>query len=490
MEKIVPGMINKTGIHPNSEKVHKLCVESLLQIKLFQTLPPERLDWICDRAEPMHLSVGEVLVREGEPSKGFFIQISGQIAISRRSHGADMPLGRHKSPTFFGEIQVLTEDPVPVTLTAETEADLYRLICPDFLEVLHSCREFERDIFRTVSARIRGLESFIRGREKMAALGTLAAGLAHELNNPAAALVRAFKDFKPAILELQRMNQVYGEQRMDEAYTQQWEALRDRGYEAIADPKNDPITQAEREDALTDWLEDYGVKDAWKLVEPLATGEVDLAVLEKLVSPWRDDPTELRDMGLRWLALSFDVMSMVQNGLDGAERISTLVHSMKSYSYMDQAAQQEVDVHDGIEDTLRLFAFKLKHGIKVECCYTQSLPKILAFGSELNQVWTNLIDNAIDALNEGTPNGTPPQIIIRTDQQGPCIRVQIEDNGPGIPLEIQNRILDPFFTTKPMGKGSGLGLDAVRRIVENRHSGNLMMTSTPGQTCFSVLLPV
>ncbi|MGK7911025.1 MAG: sensor histidine kinase [Synechococcus sp.] len=467
-----------------------LCKESLLQMKPFQTLPQERLDWICENAEPIHLEAGDVLVREGERSKGFFIQICGQTTISRLSHGTDMPIGRHLSPSFFGEIQVLTHDLVPVTLTADTPTQLYRLNCNDFLEILHSCREFEKDIFRTVEQRLRGLESFIQNREKMAALGTLAAGLAHELNNPAAALVRVLKDIKPAILELQRMNLVYGQQQPDDEHTEQWEALRDRGFEAILHPKNDPLAQGDREDALTEWLEDYGVEDAWKLAEPLAAGEVDLQILDGLTERWRDTSTELREMGLRWLALSFDVMSMVVNGLDGAERISTLVQSMKSYSYMDRAAQQEIDIHDGIEDTLRLFAFKLKHGIKVDRMYNRELPKLMAYGSELNQVWTNLLDNAIDALNDGIPDGSKPKISIRTCLKNNCLRVQVVDNGPGIPPDVKERILDPFFTTKPMGKGTGLGLDVVRRIVENRHGGSLLIESVPGKTCFEVLLPL
>ncbi len=467
-----------------------LCSESLLQMKPFQALPPERLNWICDHAEHIQLAPGEVLVREGEPPQGFFIQLSGQITVNRQSNGVAMPVGRHESPSFFGEIQVLTEDLVPVTLIADTATDLYRLSCADFLEVLHSCREFEKDIFRTVGRRLRGLESFIQNREKMAALGTLSAGLAHELNNPAAALVRALKDVQPALLELQRMNLVYGQQQVDEAHTQEWLAARDRGFEAIANPKNDPLAQGDREDALTNWLEDYGVQEAWKLSEPLAAGEVEPATLDLLMAPWRDNATELHDLGLRWLALSFDVMGMITNGLDGAKRISTLVQSMKSYSYMDRAAQQRVNIHNGIEDTLRLFAFKLKHGIKVNRHYAQDLPEIMAYGSELNQVWTNLIDNAIDALNEGTAKCAPAQMTIRTCQKGNTLRVEVEDNGPGIPPEVKNRILEPFFTTKPMGKGSGLGLDVVRRVVENRHGGSLRIESAPGKTCFAVLLPI
>ncbi|MEM1242349.1 MAG: ATP-binding protein [Cyanobacteria bacterium P01_H01_bin.26] len=464
-----------------------LCSDALLQMEAFRALPQERLDWICDRAQHIQLAAGEILVKEGDSPLGFFMQLSGQITVSRQSNGTDIPVGRHTSPSFFGEIQVLTEDLVPVTLTADTDVDLYRLRCPDFLDVIHSCREFERDIFRTVGTRMRGLESFIRTREKMAALGTLSAGLAHELNNPAAALVRVLKELQPAVLELQRMNLVYGQRQVDEEHTQKWLEIRDRGLGAIADPENDPLAQGDREDALADWLEDYGVENAWKLAEPLAAGRVEPAELDALMDRWRDDTTELRDMGLRWLALSFEVMGMVHSGLDGAERISTLVQSMKSYSYMDRAAQQRINIHDGIEDTLRLFAFKLKHGIKVKRHYDKTLPEIMAFGSELNQVWTNLIDNAIDALDESF-SGESPEITIRTCQKNGRLRVEIEDNGPGIPPEIINRLTEAFFTTKPMGKGSGLGLDVSRRIIENRHGGSLLIESEPGRTCFVVAL--
>jgi len=225
------------------------------------------------------------------------------------------------------------------------------------------------------------------------------------------------------------------------------------------------------------------VPDAWKLAEPLAVGGVAVETLEQLTARWANDPTELRDLGLRWLALSFDVMSMITSGLRGAERIAELVHSMKSYSHLDQGTQQIVDVHEGLEDTLRLFSCKLKHGIEIQRSYDRTLPKIWAYGSELNQVWTNLIDNAIDAMNE---TGV---LELKTMHHDEHIKVQIIDSGAGISEQVRARIFEPFFTTKPVGKGSGLGLEVVRRIVENRHQGTISVESKPGKTQFTVCLP-
>ncbi|MBD2021942.1 cyclic nucleotide-binding domain-containing protein [Leptolyngbya sp. FACHB-36] len=461
-----------------------LCVDELLNLELFQALPQERLDWMCDRAKAIDVKTGDVLVHEGDSSLGFFLLLCGSIGITRKSEGIEMPLGQHDAPAFFGEVQVLTDQPVPVTLRALSDCRLYQLSADDFLTLLHDCRTFERIIFQTVEKRMRGLESFIRGREKMAALGTLAAGLAHELNNPAAALVRALKDITPALLELQRMNLVYGQHHVDEEHTKQWLSARDKGYDTIVHKRIDPMTLGDQEDKLLDWLEEYGVENAWKIAEPLAEAGMDVETLEQLTARWQDEPTELRDMGVRWLALSFEVMSMVTSGLRGAERIAQLVHSMKSYSHLDQGARQLVDVHEGLEDTIRLFSYKLKHGVEIRRSYASNLPKIWAYGSELNQVWTNLLDNAIDAMNE---SGV---IELATTDHGDHIQVYVTDSGPGIPPEIRSRIYEPFFTTKPVGKGSGLGLEMVRRIVENRHQGTITLESQPGKTQFIVCLPV
>jgi len=463
---------------------NSLCIDEVLTLEPFQELPRKQLEWACDRATLLDLPAKTLLVQEGDSANGFFILISGRINITRLSEGIEMPIGHHEAPAFFGEIPILTEEPVPVTMRTLTDCHLYQISCADFLALLHECRGFERSIFRVMQRRIRGLESFIRGREKMAALGTLSAGLAHELNNPAAALVRALRDVVPAMRELEQMNLLYGQRNADPAHTREWQETRERGYEVLLHHPLDAMTLSDREDELLNWMEDYGVRDAWKLAAPLASAGMEVTTLDRLMERWRDDPTELRDQGIRWLALSFDVMSMIRNGLRGAERISALVHSMKSYSHMDQGAKQLVDIHDGLEDTLQLLSFKLKHGVTVQRRYDRALPKVWAYGSELNQVWTNLMDNAIDAM-EG--KGT---LEIKTCCDGQYLRTEIIDSGSGIPPEIQSRIFEPFFTTKAMGKGSGLGLDVVRRIVENRHQGVVGVFSQPGKTCFAVCLPL
>ncbi|MBE9111009.1 cyclic nucleotide-binding domain-containing protein [Nodosilinea sp. LEGE 07298] len=461
-----------------------LCLEHLRTIEPFNHLPTERLAWVCDRATSLQLHKGDYLVKEGDLTTTIYVIALGRLGITRQSEGIAIPIGQHDGPGYIGEIPVLTDEPAPVTIQAMSDCQIHSIAGADFLTLLHECRDFERQVFRLMQKRVRGLESFLRGREKMAALGTLSAGLAHELNNPAAALVRSLSEVVPAIRELEKMNMLYGQQQPDEADVQQWQQVRDAGYDTILKGGADAVTLSDREEELLDWLEDYGVAQAWKLAEPLALAGIDIPTLERLIAPWRDNPTQLRDMGIRWLALSFEMMSMIQSGQSGAERIATLVKSMKSYSYMDQGAQQMVDLHQGLEDTLRLFAFKLKQGITVERDYDATLPKLMAHGSELNQVWTNLIDNAIDAIGD---KGT---LTLRTCHFQGDARVEIIDTGPGIPPEIKSRIYEPFFTTKGVGKGSGLGLETVLRIVENRHHGTIGLESAPGHTCFAVCLPL
>jgi signal transduction histidine kinase len=474
-----------------------LCTEDLLTLELFQKLPMHRLEWVCNRAEEVLLAPGEWLIKEGDPPRGFFVILAGRAELTRKTEGVDMPIGQPEAPSFFGEIPVLTGEPMMVSFRAITHCRLYEISGEDFRELLHECREFEQLVFQTLQKRLRGLESFLRTREKMAALGNLSAGLAHELNNPAAAVVRALQDVIPALTELQRMNFVYGQRNVEEEHTEKWMQARDAGYEAILNDHLDPLTLSDREDQLLEWLEAYGVENAWQLTAPLAAGSIDVTLLDELMERWRHDPTELRDMGIRWLALSFDVMLMITSGLRGAQRISELVKAMKSYSHMDQGAQQIIDIHEGLEDTLQLLSHRLHQKIEIRRCYDRSLPKISAYGSELNQVWTNLITNAIDAVEgegridlvtawDGDLSGDRPT----SPKARNYIQVQIIDSGSGIPAAIQSRIFEPFFTTKPIGKGAGLGLETARRIIENRHRGMINFRSQPGKTTFVVCLPI
>jgi len=470
--------------------ISSLCVEDLMKLDIFETLPKNRLNWICKRAIEIRLIPGEIFVKEGETPKGFLILTSGIISITRTSEGLEMPLGEHHAPSFFGEIQVLTDEPVPVTLRAMNCCSIYQISSEDFRSLLHECRDFERKIFRTVQTRLRGLESFLRSREKMAALGTLSAGLAHELNNPAAALVRALKDVIPAWRKLEQMNLMYGRLNIAPEHTQQWIAIRDAGFDYVLNNQIDSIALSDREEEIIEWLEDYGIEDPWNLAEPLAIGGVDLKTIDRLLDRWRDRPPEIREQPIRWLALSFEVISTIESGLQGAERISKMVQSMKSYSHLDRGPQQILDVREGIEDTLRLLSYKLKQGIEVRRSYDPNLTKIHAYGSELNQVWTNLIDNAIDAMDGKGVLEIKTCLSDKVLRNKKYVRVEITDSGSGIPEKIKSRIFEPFYTTKGVGKGSGLGLDAVKKIVENRHGGIISFESKPGKTSFRVCLPI
>lgn len=461
-----------------------ICIDDLRRLDLFASVSDERLQWVCDHVVLAHYQQGDIIVAQGEPPKGFFIHLEGEIDILRESEGHQMPIGKHIAPSFFGEVQIYTDEAVPITLKALTPCTLYLMKRDDFRQLMISTRQIEKRIFQTIQDRTRRLESFIRNREKMAALGTLAAGLAHELNNPAAALTRTMAKLHPKILQLQDMNLSYGKRNVDEDHTAQWRALRDKGFDFICQQRLSSKELAIREDGFLDWLEQQDIPDAWELAAALAASGLSSDDIEAVAARWQDDPTPMRYQGIQWLALSFEVLSMLVDGQRASQRITELVDAVRSYSHVDRDVQQEVDVHQGIEDTLKILHHKLKYGVEVTTQFDRNLPKIKAYGSELNQVWTNLLDNAIDAMaGQGV-------IDIYTHREGEHVCVHITDHGPGIPEAIQARVFESFFTTKEVGKGTGLGLDITRRIVENRHRGSIDLTSTPGKTTFFVRLPI
>lgn len=454
-------------------------LQKLREMPLFAGLPEERMQWLCENIKDVRVAADEVLVGEGDSSKGFYILLEGEFAITKFTDGQRIPAGRHVPPSFFGEIPLLADVPVPVTVKAVRDSRLVRLSDSAFRELLACCDSFSRIIFRTMAARIAGMESFVRTREKMAALGTLSAGLAHELNNPAAAVGRAADRMQEALDVLHASVCAISREAIPRETMAALAALSKRP--VGGGQTYDALQVSEAEDTLTEWLEDHGIDKAWLVAPILAASQISIRELDQLAGSLS---AEQLNAGINWLAATLELRSLMDESRRGSARISEIVKALKSYSYMDQGPQQEVDLHDGIEDTLTIMRHKLKQGITVERDYERNLPRLSVYGSELNQVWTNLIDNAADAMNG------KGEITIRTRREGDYALVEIIDSGPGIPPEIQSRLFEPFFTTKPMGKGTGLGLDIAYRIVVNRHQGFIRALSRPGKTSFQVRLPL
>lgn len=458
-------------------------LDRLRAMPLFADLSDDCMRWVCSQLTEVRLAPGDTLVREGDPISNFFILVDGEMSVFKRTDGALLPAGHHQGPAFFGEIPLLAQTHVFVTLRAVSPCRLGQLAEDAFRRLLAESPEFSKVIFRTMAERVAGMESFLRQREKMAALGKLAAGLAHELNNPAAAIARVVDRLRHVLDALyEATDALYDQEGLPSTACGVLEGVRERAEAWLREHTTaDPLVTAGHEDEVSDWLGERGVGESWLLAPTLVAGGIAPSDLEALA---QDVGEENLAAAVRWVAASVELATLLNEAGRGSARISELVRALKSYSYEGQAPLQEVDLHDGIEDTLTILRHKLKQGIKVVRDYDRTLPKVMVYGSELNQVWTNLIDNAADALGgQGT-------ITIRTRRNGEFAVIEVCDDGPGVPPEIQPRIFDPFFTTKPLGQGTGLGLDITYRTVVNRHRGHIRLTSRPGDTRFDVMLPL
>jgi signal transduction histidine kinase len=454
-----------------------MSLDKLQSITFFSSLPDNLLQWIIDHSSETSLCEGELLFEEGAPANYFFVLLSGGLLITKKIAGRNVVLAKHGPGNFTGEVPILTDTPYVASAHALGTCDFLKMKVEAFFQMLSVCPSIARKLFAIMTERIHHAENLIQQNEKLSGLGKLSAGLAHELNNPAAASRRATSQLRETLQRLQTLAQQLTQQ-LD---MKQWTLLTELAATERSSALVDPLAQSELEDALTDWMEAHEVANSWELSPTLASVELSPAQLEPLAEQIGSPQLGL---ALSWLEASLSVKELLETIEQGTARISDLVKAIKEYSHMDRALLQDVDIHAGIESTLTILNHKLKGNIQVIREYDQSLPRISAYGSELNQVWTNILDNAIDALQD------KGQIRIRTWQEGTFVCVEISDNGPGIPPEIQSRIFEPFFTTKEVGKGTGLGLDTAYRIVVKDHDGTLNMSSVPGNTRFHACLPI
>ncbi len=456
-------------------------VDELRKVPLFANLTDEDLRQLCRMSETVSVTPGELVCKEGEIGDALYVILDGELAVTKLQDGEDVALAVVRTGELIGEMSLIEQVPRNASVRTLKESRLLAISQAAFQNLIKYSPSAHLAILRTVTARLRSTESMLVQNDKMAALGTLAAGLAHELNNPAAAIKRSASQLNDALPEWQRTSTELGaltDTRQAEVVTALHEKIMNRTPPSIV---ADPLALSDQEIELEEWLEDEGVESAWELAPVLVSFGWDRDELEQATEPFS---TDQRAVVLRWLAAGSSVYGLLGEVATGANAISEIVKAVKTYSYLDQAPVQDVDVRENLETTLVILRPKIKDGISVKREYAEDIPRIEAYGSELNQVWTNIIDNAIGAMRG------KGELILRTYMEDGEVVVEIIDNGPGISPEDQRHIFDPFFTTKEPGVGTGLGLHIAYNIIVNKHHGKIQVKSIPGETCFRVDLPV
>jgi signal transduction histidine kinase len=451
----------------------------LQQISVFADLSDQDLGWLASQMTLIELAPGDIFLREGSPADRMFVILEGELRGERQSDGSEQRVYVTRAGQVTGMLPFSRLTQFPATVRAVGHARVASLPANRFPEMLQRIPLLAPRLVGLLSDRVRETTRNEQQQEKMAALGKLSAGLAHELNNPAAAARRAAENLREAINTLREANS-----RLDRRSLSVEQRLSLSGLEAeiVEHPDTvlDPLERGDREDEIAGWLEKHGVSQAAQLAANLVDAGFEHSCLTQIASAF---PPDAIDDVLTRVSASLLVGRLAKEIEHSTGRISDLVQAIKEYSHMDQMPQQEVDIHQGLENTLLILRNRLKQGISIARDYDRTLPKVCARPGELNQVWTNLVDNAIDAMSG------KGELRIRTARELDRVLVEIGDSGPGIPPEIQKRIFEPFFTTKGVGEGLGLGLDTVYRIVRNHH-GDVRFDSRPTDTRFQVRLPL
>ncbi len=449
-------------------------------VPLLHELTDEQLQGIAQGTE-LWKEPGEHFAAQDDAQAYFHVLFAGTVEWTRRLGQQDVHILTHESGMYFGHEPILLDIPVPVTGTALTPCHAFRFDVDAFWRMLAICPSILRELLQTVTQRFQTLESVSQQHAKLLSLGTMAAGLAHELNNPASAAQRGAGQVREQIAALPSLALQLSQACLSAAQT---DTLVDRICAAVAHVVDSsalsPLEQSDREDELAGWLDDYGVDDGWELAPTFVSAGLNTAWLDDLA---QDLPSPAVVPVVRYLKATLAATAEAHEVESSAARISALVDALRSYTYLDRAPEQEIDINQGLDDTLAMLNARLGR-TTVTRHYDQHLPRITAYGAELNQVWTNLIYNALDAV------GNNGHITISTTCENDRVLVAITDNGPGIPPAIQGRIWEPFFTTKAVGAGTGLGLDVAYRIVVGRHGGDIRVVSQPGSTVFEVRLPL
>ena len=454
----------------------------LRRIDLFDELDDDQLALWQGVAAIRELAADTVVAEPRQPSAGVILLFEGIVQGLIFEGGRIEPVTRQVAPTWMGAITALTETGFAGQMRAVTDVRLAVIDPEDFTQLALSQRSVHRRVMRAVRIVSTRAAAREQNRERLASLGTMSAGLAHELNNPAAAARRAAADLAEALDVLSAALGVFVDYGIEGAEAKELVALQREAIDRAGSRVSvSALDASDAEDELLDSLERLGVPEPWRMAEPLAGAGVDGAWLHRVVGV----AGPAANAAIAWIAASITARGLAAEIAESTDRMGKLVKAIKAYAFMDRGELVETDIHDGLDTTLLVLGHKLKHTtIEVRRHYDRSLPKLTLRGSELNQVWTNLLANAIEALGE---TGV---IEIDTERDGACARIDIVDNGPGIPAEIRDRVFDPFFTTKDVGEGTGLGLDTARRIVTERLDGSIDFDSVPGRTAFHIWLPL